>query len=303
MRNEALRQFLMVRRARITPERAGLSAPGGARRVAGLRRDEVASLAGISTGYYRRLERGVVAGVSESVLANLAQALRLDDVERDHLADLLRSPPATNRADSRAPRTKSVRPFVQQWLDATDLPCCVVDDRLDVLAANDLGRALYLPLYESPARPVNHARYIFCDPGAWTFWSDWDAMADLTASLLRGSSGRAPSDLGLCALVDELTARSPDFRRRWAAYDVAADTSGVREINHPTVGRLTLEAHSVPLPEDPGQRMVVHAAAPRSPSQRRMAQLAADHGLVANDGSGSLVPEPRRRELTGRLSE
>lgn len=275
MRNEALRQFLMVRRARITPERAGLPSPRGPRRVTGLRRDEVASLAGISAGYYKRVERGVVTGVSASVLANLAQALQLNDAESDYLADLLRAGPTSSHPAHPLPPARSVRPFVLQLLAATNLPCCVLDDRLDVLAANDLARALYLPLYESPARPVNQARFTFCDAASHDYWGDWDAMADLVVSLLRASSGRGPVDPGLACLITELRTGCADFRSRWAAFDVASDTYGVREINHPLVGRLTLETHSIPLPEDPGQRVVVHTPQPAACTERQLARLAA----------------------------
>lgn len=283
MRNEALRQFLMVRRARITPDRAGLTTPRGPRRVTGLRRAEVASLAGISTGYYKRVERGVVTGVSASVLANLAHALQLNDAEHDYLADLLRGGSSSSHPAHPLPSAQTVRPFVQQLLAATNLPCCVLDDRLDVLAANDLARALYLPLYESPTRPVNQARFTFCDAASHDYWGDWDTMADLVVSLLRGSSGRDPVDPGLAQLITELRARSADFRTRWAAFDVASDTCGVREINHPLVGRLTLETHSIPLPEDPGQRVVVHTPHPAACTQQQLARLAA---------CGSAVDEP-----------
>lgn len=275
MRNEALHQFLMVRRARITPERAGIPTPRGPRRVSGLRRAEVASLAGISTGYYKRVERGVVTSVSESVLTNVAHALQLNDAEREYLADLLRSGTASSHPAHPLLPARAVRPFVRQLLAATNLPCCVLDDRLDVLAANDLARALYLPLYESDARPVNQARFTFCDAASHDYWGDWDAMADLAVSVLRASSGRDPVDAGLAGLITELRMRSADFRTRWAAYDVASDTCGVREINHPLVGRLTLETHSIPLPEDPGQRVVVHTPCAAAGTERQLARLAA----------------------------
>ncbi len=280
----------MVRRARITPERAGLPPPRDRRRVVGLRRAEVAALAGISTGYYKRVERGVVGGISASVLAGLAQALQLDDAERDYLADLVRAASST-RLGHPAPPAHAVRPFVRELLAATSLPCCVLDDRLDVLAANDLARALYLPLYESPDRPVNQARFTFYDAASRDYWGDWDAMADLAVALLRGSSGREPVDPGLTRLITELRTRSADFRTRWATFDVASDTAGVREINHPLVGRLTLETHSIPLPEDPGQRVLVHTPCPAAGTAGQLARLASCGADLRAGG----VPRPRGR--------
>ncbi|NUU19713.1 helix-turn-helix domain-containing protein [Cellulomonas humilata] len=280
----------MVRRARITPERAGLPSPSDRRRVVGLRRAEVAALAGISPGYYKRVERGVVGGISASVLAGLARALQLNDAERAYLADLVRGS-SPSRLGHPAPPAHAVRPFVQELLAATSLPCCVLDDRLDVLAANDLARALYLPLYESADRPVNQARFTFYDAASRDYWSDWDAMADLAVSLLRGSSGRDPVDPGLAGLITELRAHSTDFRTRWAAYDVASDTAGVREINHPLVGHLTLETHSIPLPEDPGQRVLVHTPCPAAGATGQLALLAS----CGADLRAAGVPRPRGR--------
>ncbi|WP_251152119.1 helix-turn-helix transcriptional regulator [Cellulosimicrobium sp. Marseille-Q4280] len=274
MRNEELREFLTTRRARITPARAGLPETGGARRVAGLRRAEVADLAGISAGYYRRLERGAVASVSTSVMTGVGRALQLDGAERDHLADLLRWPRGRAVVAHPAPAPTAVLPFVRRLLDATALPCCVLDDRLDLLAANDLAQALYHPLYAGPGAPENLARFVFLDRAARDFWSDWPVVADLVASLLRTGSGRDPLDADLVALVRDLRARSAEFRTRWAAHEVAGDASGTREIRHPVVGRLTLEVHALTVPDAPGQHVVIHAAAHGSASQRRLDELA-----------------------------
>jgi hypothetical protein len=274
MRNEELREFLTSRRARVTPARAGLPETGGARRVAGLRRGEVADLAGISTGYYRRLERGTVPSVSSSVMAGVGRALQLDGAERAHLADLLRW--SRSGAVGERPTTASaaVPPFVRRLLDATTLPCCVLDDRLDLLAANALGRALYLPLYARPGAPVNLARFIFLDDDAREFWGDWPTVADLAASLLRTGRGRNPHDAALGTLVRELASRSPEFRTRWAAHEVVGDASGTREIRHPVVGHLTLDVNSLSVPDDPGQHVVIHSATHGSASERRLEALA-----------------------------
>jgi transcriptional regulator with XRE-family HTH domain len=213
-RNE-IRDFLISRRARITPEQAGLPVYGGNRRVSGLRREEVAMLAGVSVDYYIRMERGNARGVSDSVLENLARALHLDEAERAHLYDLVRA--ANNGA--RAPRRQArqqVRPAVQRLLDAmTMAPVYVRNGRMDVLAANRLGRALFAPLFGSPAKPTNMARFIFLDPAAPAFYQEWDRLASDTVALLRAEAGRNPTDRGLSDLIGELSTRSDIFRIRW----------------------------------------------------------------------------------------
>jgi transcriptional regulator with XRE-family HTH domain len=213
------REFLASRRARLTPDRAGLPAYGGNRRVPGLRREEVAMLAGVSVDYYTRLERGSLGGVSEEVLEALAEALQLDEAERGHLFDLARAANASGAARSRARRASAptLRPVIQQILDAMDdLPAFVRNGRLDVLGANALGRALYAPLYDSPGRspnqPVNTARFQFLDPNAaHAFWGDKAArMAHDAVAILRAEAGRNPYDKALTALVGELSTRSED---------------------------------------------------------------------------------------------
>ena len=203
-----IKEFLTTRRARITPEQAGLRTYGGSRRVKGLRREEVATLSGISAEYYTRLERGNVAGASESVLDGIANALQLTDDERAHLLDLVRAAASSRPAQRRRPPQVRVRPSVQRILDSLTLaPAFVVDARLDILAANELGRALYAPIFEDPIQPPNHARFLFLDRRAGDFWRDWAQAADDAVALLRASAGRDPYDRPLSDLIGALSTR------------------------------------------------------------------------------------------------
>src|SRR5439155_6202227 len=215
-----IREFLTSRRARITPERAGLQWFGENRRVPGLRREEVALLAGVSVDYYTRLERGNLSGVSESVLEALARALQLDEAERAHLFDLARAAGTAPRT-VRRPATQRVRPSVQHLLDAiTGAPALAQNGRLDILAANPLGRALYSEMYLDAVRPVNHARFIFLNPRAHEFYRDWERAANDTVAILRSEAGHDPYDRGLSDLVGELSTQNEEFRSRWAAHNV-----------------------------------------------------------------------------------
>jgi len=276
------REFLTTRRGRITPERANLGAYGGNRRVPGLRREEVAMLAGVSIDYYTRMERGNLTGVSEEVLESLAQALQLDEAERGHLLDLARSANASGAARSRARRTPApvLRPAVQRVLDALDAPAFVRNSRLDVLAANTLGRALYAPLYDSPAHapgtPVNTARFQFLDPdAARAFWgAKADRISHDAVAILRAEAGRNPYDKRLTDLVGELSTRSEDFRRLWASHDVRYHRSGTKVFHHPAVGQLELDYEALLLPADPGLQLNVYTAVPGSPSADGLALLA-----------------------------
>jgi transcriptional regulator with XRE-family HTH domain len=277
------REFLASRRARITPDRAGLPAYGGNRRVPGLRREEVAMLAGVSVDYYTRLERGNLGGVSESVLESLAEALQLDEAERAHLADLARAANTTGAARTRARRRKpaTVRPVVQRMVDAmTGAAVVVRNGRLDVLATNTLGRALYAPMYDSPSylpgRPLNTARFHFLDPNtARRYWGDrWPKVAHDAVAILRGEAGRNPYDSALTALVGELSTRSEDFRRLWASHDVRLHRTGTKVFHHPQVGALELDYEALELPGDPGLQLNVYTAAPGSPSDDGLKLLA-----------------------------
>ncbi|MFI5906097.1 helix-turn-helix transcriptional regulator [Dactylosporangium sp. NPDC051541] len=263
-----IREFLATRRARLTPEQAGLPVYGGNRRVKGLRREEVATLAGISVEYYIRLERGEAAGVSESVLDGINHALQLDEVERAHLLDLVRASGGTRPLRVVATRP-GLRPPIQRILDSmTTTPALVYSGRLDILGANALGRALFAPLYADPLRPVNMARFAFLDPAARTFWRDWPTIADDNANALRVEVGRNPCecDTDLTALIGDLSTRSEDFRTRWARHDVHLHTTGVKRIHHPVVGDLELPYEATPLAADPGQTLLMYTAEPDTPS-------------------------------------
>jgi transcriptional regulator with XRE-family HTH domain len=269
-----VRDFLVSRRARIAPEMAGLPAYGGHRRVPGLRREEVALLAGVSIDYYTRLERGNLNGVSESVLDALAGALQLDDAERAHLFDLARASSTTIRR-RRDPAQRPVRPGVQRILDAmTGAPAYLRNGRRDILAANRLGYALYSELYVDPARPANIARFVFLSPRARTFFLDWERAANDTVAILRIEAGRNPYDRGLSDLVGELSMLSEDFRTRWAAHNVRFHRTGVKDIHHPVVGDLHLTFEAMDLPADPGLSLVVYTAEPNSASQDGLNLLA-----------------------------
>jgi len=272
-RNE-IRDFLISRRARITPEQAGLPAYGQNRRVSGLRREEVAMLAGVSVDYYIRLERGNARGVSDSVLENLARALHLDDAERAHLYDLARAAGHGARAPRR-PARQQVRPAVQRLLDAmTMAPVYVRNGRMDVLAANRLGRALFAPLFGSPAKPVNLARFIFLDPAAAEFYQEWDRLASDTVALLRADAGRNPTDRALSDLIGELSTRSDVFRVRWADHNVRQHRSGVKHFHHPVVGDISLAYESLELVADPGLVLNGYSAEPGTASEDALNLLA-----------------------------
>jgi hypothetical protein len=272
---DQIREFLTTRRARISPEEAGLPVYGGdRRRVPGLRRSEVASLAGISPEYMTKLERGTATGVSESVLDGLAHALQLDAAERAHLDDLMRTA-GTTRPPRRRPARHRVRPTVQRILDSMHgSPALVMNGRLDILAANNLGAALYSPLYNDTGQPVNSAHFVFLDPAATEYFRDYDKAANDTVALLRAEAGRDPYDRDLSDLIGQLSTRSEDFRRRWAAHNVRIHTSGVKRLHHPIVGDLDLPFESFPAPADPGQSLLVYAPEPGSDTQDALHLLA-----------------------------
>ena len=269
-----IREFLVSRRARITPEQAGLPAYGSNRRVKGLRREEVAMLAGISAEYYVRLERGNVRGASEDVLEGIVRALQLDEAERTHLFHLARAA-GTSGSSRRRPAQERVRPAVQRILDSlVGAPAFVRNDRLDVLAANPLGEAFYSPLYDDPVRPVNSARFVFLNPRATDFFGDWDTIANDAVGILRAEAGRDPYDKRLSDLIGELSTRSEEFRVRWAAHNVKLHRTGVKRFHHPVVGELTLDFESLDLPGDAGQKLLVYSAEPGSPSRQALDLLA-----------------------------
>jgi transcriptional regulator with XRE-family HTH domain len=272
-RNE-IREFLTSRRAKITPELAGLRTFGGARRVPGLRREEVAMLAGVSADYYTRLERGNAGGVSDTVLDALARALQLDDIERTHLFDLAR---ATQTTTPRARRRgqQRIRPSVQHMLDAmAGVPAFVRNGRLDILGANSLGRALYAGQFESPVQPPNTARFFFLDPRAPTFYVEWERVANDVVAVLRTAAGRDPYDRDLSDLIGELSTRSELFGTLWAAHDVRRHDTGLKRFQHPVVGELNLTFEAMELVADPGLTMFVYTADPGSKSEQALNLLA-----------------------------
>jgi transcriptional regulator with XRE-family HTH domain len=269
-----VREFLTSRRAKITPQQAGLPAYTGNRRVKGLRREEVALLAGVSAEYYARLERGNLSGVSETVIDSLARALQLDEAERAHLFDLARAAHPTPARPRRRQAKQRVRPEVQWTLDAiTGAAAFVGNQRLDILAANQLGRALFSELYAAPARPVNNARFVFLDPRAETFYGDWERVAGECVAILRWAVGRDPDDRDLSDLVDELATQSEAFRTRWAAHDVRFHNTGVKRFHHPVVGELSLSYNRLDLAADYGLAIFTYAAEPGSRSEEALKLL------------------------------
>ena len=267
-----IREFLSSRRARITPEQAGLRAYGTRRRVSGLRREEVAMLAGISVEYYTQLERGSVRGVSDDVLDAVARALQLNEIERAHLFDLAHA--AKQRPSRRRPPPLQVRPTVQRVLDTiTDAAAFVRNGRLDILSANRLGYALYSEAFANPERPVNLARFVFLDPRSRVFYGDWEGIADAAVGSLRAEAGRDPYDRDLTDLVGELSMRSDDFRTRWASHDVRLYATGTQPFHHPLVGDLQLTYEALELIADVGLTLIVYAPDPNSPSQDALKRL------------------------------
>jgi hypothetical protein len=258
-----------------------------------MRRSEVASLAGISPEYMTKLERGNATGVSDSVIDALAHALQLDDAERAHLKDLLRTAGST-RPPRRSPARQRVRPTVQRILDSmTGAPAFVLNGRLDVLAANQLGAALYSPIYADPTRPSNTARFVFLDPHATEFFRDYDKAANDTVALLRAEAGRHPYDRDLSDLIGQLSTRSEEFRQRWAAHNVRIHTSGIKLLHHPVVGDLYLSFESLPLPADPSQSLLTYTAEPGSPTQDALQLLASWAATINNPDQRDSTSDPK----------
>jgi transcriptional regulator with XRE-family HTH domain len=277
-RNE-IREFLTSRRAKLKAADVGLP-DYGPRRVPGLRREEVAVLAGVSAPYYTRLERGDLVGASESVLEALARALRLDDAERAHLFDLARAARPIGPPPRRRPAKHRIRPSVQQVLDAmTGAAAHIGNDRLDILGANALGRALYLEMFEGQERP-NAARFVFLDPRARDFYLDWDRIARDVVATLRSAAGRNPYDRDLTDLVGELSTRSEEFRQHWAKHDVRFHISGVKHFHHSQVGDLELNYERLEVVFDTGLTMFTYTADPGTRSAEALSllgSLAATH--------------------------
>lgn len=272
-----VREFLVSRRAKVTPEQVGLPTTGH-RRVAGLRRTEVATLAGVSVEYYAKLERGAIAGASASVLDAVARALQLDDTERGHLLDLARTAdgiPTSGRVRRRPGRQAGARPSLQWALEAiTDGVAFVRNPRQDLLATNALGRAFYSPVIGDGGRTPNLARFQFLDPASRDFYPDWDLFAQMCVGVMRSEAGRDPHDRALQDLVGELSTRSETFRRLWAAHDVRTHGAGTKRFTHPVAGSLVLAYEELAITAEPGNVVLVYTAEPGSESAERLRLLA-----------------------------
>ena len=273
----------MSRRAKVTPAQAGLPA-GPNRRVLGLRRTEVALLAGVSVEYYAKLERGAIAGASSSVLDAIAQALQLDDTERAHLFDLARAAdgvPTSGRSRRRATKQNTSRPSLHWALDAiTHGIAFVRNPQQDLLATNALGRIFYTPLIGDGGRTPNLARFQFLDPASREFYTDWDLFAEMCVAIMRAEAGRDPHDRGLQNLVGELSTQSETFRALWGSHNVRTHGTGTKRFNHPDVGELILAYEELAITAEPGLVLLIYTAEPGSPSAERLqflASLAAEH--------------------------
>lgn len=284
---DEVREFLISRRANVTPEQAGLPGDGSRRRVPGLRRSEVAMLAGVSIDYYTRLERGHIHGASESVLDAIARALQLDDVERAHLFGLARTATAPRAARGRKPVAGKVRESVQRVLDNMYVPAIVSNAQQDLIASNLLGRAMFAPIFETD-KP-NLARFIFLDSRAKDFYGDWRLACSLTAAMLRFEAGRDPLNKDLTVLIGELSTRSPQFRTNWAEQDVHEHRTGRKVYRHPDVGELELSYDVFELPGEPGLSITTFSAQEGSPSADKLALLAS---LAAAQEFGSAYRAP-----------
>ena len=271
-----LSQFLISRRAKLDLEQAGLPDYGGRRRVPGLRREEVALLAGMSSEYYKRLERGNAKGVSEAVIDGVSRALQLDAAEHAHLHELIRSANAGTHPQRRRPARKTrINPTLQQTIDAmSTVPVFVQNGRLDAVATNRLGRALFSEMFDDARPPVNAARFVFLDARAQTFYQDWESNTRQIVALLRAEAGRSPYDRQLSDLVGELSTRSDLFRKLWGAHDVREHRTGVKSIHHPIVGDLDLNYLGLDLASDRTLQMLVFSAEPGSASHDGLQLLA-----------------------------
>jgi transcriptional regulator with XRE-family HTH domain len=269
--------FLKTRRARITPDQAGIRGFGRARRVPGLKREEVAMLAGVSTEYYARLERGDLRGVSESVLEALAQALQLDEAERVHLFDLARSSTPGHRPKNRAsnrPTRRGIRPSIARLLDTmVGTPVYVRNGRFDIVEANRVCFALYSGVFAQDTLPFNLARYVFLDPRAPEFFAEWEAVADDIVSALRIESGKSPADTGLNLLVGDLATGSTAFATRWARHDVRFHRTAHKHLRNAIVGEIELTGDALELSGE-GLIVIAYTAEAGSAAQQQLDFLA-----------------------------
>jgi transcriptional regulator with XRE-family HTH domain len=272
-----LADFLQARRGQLRPEDVGLRTYGERRRVPGLRREELAMLAGISAPYYTRLEQGQSRNASPEVLDAIASALRLDDSERAHLHDLARTP-RRGRPSAR-PRPERITPETSALLAAIGgVPALVLGRRSDVLAWNRQGHGLFaghldLDSPDDPSRRPNMARLVFLDAHTRDLYTDWPAKARAVVGNLRLTAGRHPDDPLLAGLIGELTMRSPEFAMMWADHRVLACDVAAYEMRHPLVGTLTVTQQTLQSPQGNGPALVVATADPGSPSATALALL------------------------------
>jgi transcriptional regulator with XRE-family HTH domain len=291
--------FLSSRRAKLSPEEAGVPLYGGRRRVAGLRREEVAQLAGVSTDYYARLERGKVAGASREVLEAIARALQLDEDEREHLFDLVKI------SQTRTPRRRStiaatVRPGLQQVLDSISTPAYLQNARLDRLAANRIGRALYSQPIDGSNDQFNYALWLFLDPRAHEFHRDFAAAKHNVVALLHAATAKDPYDQGLIDVIGRLSTQSEEFRSYWARHDVFRYRRGAKLVTHSEMGELEFGYESFELPTDPGLVMLVYTVEPGSPTAEAMQILSSWASPSAETGEAGAASRPRRQPPSSR---
>lgn len=287
----------MSRRARVSPEQVGIPA-GGNRRVSGLRRNEVATIAGVSVEYYGKLERGDIGGASSSVLNSIATALLLDDTERQHLFDLARAAdgiPLSGRPRRRPTKQAASRPSLQWALEAiTDGVAFVRNSHQDILATNALGRAFYSPVIGDGGRTPNLARFQFLDPVAHDFYPDWDLFAEMCVAIIRAEAGRDPHDRAIQDLVGELSTRSDVFRTLWGAHNVRTHGTGTKRFNHPVVGEMILAYEELAITAEPGLVLLVYTAEPGSPSAERLGVLASWAAAHDTDAAAFGTSDPSR---------
>jgi transcriptional regulator with XRE-family HTH domain len=292
-----VREFLSSRRDKLTPEQVGLPT-GNNRRVKGLRRNEVATLAGVSIEYYTRIERGSISGVSPEILDALAKALQLDDAERAHLFDLAQAAsPVARPPRRRNPKTWLAHQSLQWVLDAvTAGPAFVRNGRMDILAVNPLARAFYKDVFDMPGQPPNIARHTFLDPRARDFYPDWDLFAEVNVAILRTEASRDPHNKELHDLIGELSTRSEDFRRLWSAHNVRHHGAGSKTFHHPVVGEITLAYEGLEMAAEPGLTLTIYAAEPGTGSEQALRLLASwaatEYGIKA---ASAAAKEPTDR--------
>ncbi|WP_133912715.1 helix-turn-helix domain-containing protein [Streptomyces sp. NBC_00582] len=285
-RRAELSEFLRTRRARLKPEDVGLPDFGRHRRVPGLRREELAQLAGVSVAYYTRLEQGNGRNVSAEVLDSIARALRLTDAEHAHLTHLAK--PKHKKKQTAPP--PQLRASLRQLLDTMDgVPAYVIGRRADILAWNRMAAALFGDWAELPVAERNWARLAFLRPDYRELFVDWEQKAIDVVCSLRMNAGCYPDDTRLSALVGELSVKSEEFRRLWATHDVKEKAHGVKRLRHPLVGEFSLNFESFRLPDDGDLALVTYHAEPGSPSAEALRLLAAWGADATRAGSRPAV--------------